>query len=382
VLLALLAALALGANWIITNPERAQASYQDLLALITSPTPTLAATATLASLPTHPPTSIAIANATKTQTATHSSIATPTELPATPSPSPIPTQTTTPTLAATVLGGGIGEIAFASVQNGTSQIYLINIDGSNLHRVTNEFNGACQPTWSPDGKKLVYVSPCAGKNDQYLKSSLFMLDLEAGETIQLTKVSGGDFEPAWSPDGEKIAFSSLREGLLAIYVLNLADQAVTRLTELNSAIQSRQPAWSPDGSQIIYTVRRSSLMRISSMSLDGSNPQQLLRTGGSFSDYLPAWSPDGSYILFSEANSDITSPSSLMRFTLNSDELPQMVPIPLPVVDAHFSPDGQWIAYETSDTKNQDIYIFNLVDNSRQRLTSDPAVDFDPAWRP
>jgi Tol biopolymer transport system component len=282
-----------------------------------------------------------------------------------------------------VIGGGTGEIAFASTRNGgISQIYLMNANGSNARALTDQKNGACQPAWSPDGKKLVYVSPCAGKNDQYPRSSLCMLDLDSGATTQLLKVPGGDFEPAWSPDGAKIAFSSLREGFLAVYVLNLADQAVTRLTDLSGAIQSRQPAWSPDGKQIVYTVKRSAILRIWTMYSDGTNPVQLPRNSGSASDYLPAWSPDGSYILFSETNSEFTSPSSLMRYIVNSNQPPKSVSMPLPVVDVNFSTDGQWIAYEMTDTINQDIYIYNLLDSDRQRLTADPAVDFDPAWRP
>jgi Tol biopolymer transport system component len=384
VLVAMLALFALGAFWMINNPESAPAPFQGLLSLIISPTSTSAASPTVAHIPTS--TSAPVDAKTLTTIGTHPAItatATPMEPPEeTPSPSPIPAKTTAPI----VIGGGKGEIAFASMRNGgISQIYLINADGSNLRTLTTETNGACQPAWSPDGKKLVYVSPCAGKNDQYPKSSLFMLDLDSGAATQLLKVPGGDFEPAWSPspDGMKIAFSSLREGFLAIYVLNRADQVVTRLTDLSSTIQSRQPAWSlPDGKQIAYTVKRSGILRIWTMLSDGTNQTQLPRNNGSASDYLPAWSPDGSYILFSEANSTITSPSSLVRFILNSDQSPQILPIPLPVVDANFSPNGQWIAYETSDTINQDIFIYNLLKNDRQRLTADPAIDFDPAWRP
>jgi Tol biopolymer transport system component len=283
---------------------------------------------------------------------------------------------------ATGLGGGLGEIAFSSVQNGTSQIYLINADGSNLRPLTHELNGACQPSWSPDGKSLVYVSPCAAKSDQYPRSSLFTIDIESGATTQLPLTRSGNFEPAWSPDGKNIAFSSLREGFLTIYSYNLDSQQITRLIDLSSTVQSRQPTWSPDGSKIIYVARRFSLMQIWSMTADGKDQTQLFRNGGSFSDYLPAWSPDGLFILFSESNAAITSPSSLMRFDLNSEGPPQILQVSLPVVDVSFSPDGQWIAYETSDTKNQDIFIYNLVSNERLRLTTDQAIDFDPAWRP
>jgi Tol biopolymer transport system component len=55
----------------------------------------------------------------------------------------------------------------------------------------------------------------------------------------------------------------------------------------------------------------------------------------------------------------------------------------VPVVDADFSPDGQWIAYETSDTKNQDIFIYHLISGTPpQRLTIAGPISFDPVWRP
>jgi Tol biopolymer transport system component len=67
-------------------------------------------------------------------------------------------------VASTAIGGGAGEIAFASNRTGTYQIWLMNSDGTNQRQVTNLKEGACQPAWSPDGQRLVFVSPCDGKN--------------------------------------------------------------------------------------------------------------------------------------------------------------------------------------------------------------------------
>ena len=377
VLLALLVAGGFGAYWAMNNPESASASFQNLLSLIISPTPTLTITPTL----TPQPTNTLVPD--EASTATEAATTTLTPMEPTSTATPAITETPGPSPDPATIGGGTGQIVFAAVRDGTAQIYLINADGSNERPLTHELNGACQPDWSPDGKKLVFVSPCSGKNDQYPKSSIFSFDIESGKTTQLLpSASKGDFEPAWSPDGTKIAFSSFREGYLGIFVLNLADQVVTRLTELSSTVQSRQPAWSPDGSKIVYTVRRFSLLQIWEMSAEGENSTQLFRNGGSFSDYLPAWSPDGAYLLFSESNAAITSPSSLMRFDIGGTNPPAMLKVPLPVVDADFSPSGEWIAYETSDTQNQDIFIYNLLTNERLRLTTHTGVDFDPAWQP
>jgi serine/threonine protein kinase len=363
-------------------PQQAMDTYQNLLALIISPTPTSNPTATatvkpkttpVASKPTASPTSPKAGSNTLTATATKE---------AETSPAATSTETVIVAPVATNIGSGTGEIAFAVVKDNTSQIYLINTDGSNLHALTHELNGACQPSWSPDGKKLVFVSPCSGKSDLYPKSSLRILDLDTNEVTALANIPGGSFEPAWSPDGTEIAFASFGQNFLSIYKIRLADQTIIPLTTPSSTMQSRQPAWSPDGKQIVYTVKRFGILRISTMAADGSNQEQLIRNGGGSSDYLPVWSPDGTSILFSESNSELSSPASLMSFKFNATQSPQIIPVSIPVVDVDFSPDGQWIAYETNDGKDQSVLIYNFLTQKRQSLSDDSAVEFDPAWRP
>jgi Tol biopolymer transport system component len=255
------------------------------------------------------------------------------------------------------------------------------VDGTNLRQLTTDMNGACNFDWSPDGRQLVYTSPCTDKSSQYPLGSLYLSDLSGAPAKQLPESRAGDFDPAWSPDGNKIAFTSLRNGSMQIFVYDFTAAALSRLTDSGNNIQSRSPAWSPDGTKIAYTVRRSGLLQIWQMNADGSGKEQLLRTGGSFSDYLPAWSADGQTIYFSEANADLSAPASLMKLVLSTSKV-SLMPIPLPVVDVTLSSDGQWLAYEFSDTKNQDIYIYRLPNGPPQQLTKPGLVYFDPAWRP
>jgi serine/threonine protein kinase len=315
--------------------------------------------------------------------APQSSTSTPTE---TLVPVPLATETAlspveTPVLQATPPGGGTGEIAFASISDNVAQIFIVNSDGTNIRKLTRDLNGACNFDWSPDGRQIVFVSPCTERTSQYPNSALYVLEIETGAVSMLFSTPTGDFEPAWSPDGAKIAFTSMRDGSMQIYVFDRSNSTITRLTTPGNNIQSRYPAWSPDGTQIAYTVLRLGMLQIWTMDADGGNQQQLTRPGGSISDYLPAWSPDGKYLLFSETNENLTAPSALMRFVLG-DGKARIVPVQLPVVDADFSPDGQWIAYETSDTGSQSIFIYSFSGASPQRLAPAGTTAFDPVWRP
>jgi serine/threonine protein kinase/Tol biopolymer transport system component len=294
--------------------------------------------------------------------------------------------TETPTLSATPIGGGLGQIAFASNRTGMPQIYLINVDGSGLHPITNLPNGACQPSWAPDGMRLVFISPCPGMQDVYKDSSLFIINADGTALTSLPSSSGGDFEPAWSPDGERIAFTSSRDNHLQIYLLNLRDNSETRLINTGFDIEARQPAWSPWGNQIAYTVIRYGAYQIWTMTDAGQSKTQLVRSGTELWDFLPTWSPDGQVILFDESRPLGNRLIWLMsiRYEDRETETATRLDIePLPILQPRYSPDGLWLTFVgIDDEENRDIFLMTASGEDRTRLTSDPGFDFDPAWRP
>jgi serine/threonine protein kinase/Tol biopolymer transport system component len=338
-------------------------------------------TATRAILPTETVEPLA----TVTSTLIPTRIATLTFTPAaTPSITFTPSLTFTP--APTPQGGGYGQFAFASDRSGIPQIYLANGDGSNQTVLTYMTDGACRPSWSPDGMRLVFASPCSGRDESFENSSLYIINADGTELTPLLTEPGGDFDPAWSPDGTRIAFASWRDDRPLIYTLDLATETVTRLVEPSSgADQALHPVWSSLGNQILYVVERFDVFQIWTMTDTGKGQQQLIRSGQEYWDLAPAWSPDGRTILFSQRK---VGPSDIWLMSIIYEERASQPATrlnygSLPVENVEFSPDGFWLIFESlSDNDNRDLFLVTLDGASRIRLTSDSGADFDAAWRP
>jgi len=326
---------------------------------------------------------VPVVTETETSTATITLEPTATE---TLEPTETPMPTDTPTLAPTPIGGGTGQLAFVSDRTGASQIYLINSDGSDEHPLTNLSEGACQPDWSPNGERIVFVSPCEADKDILNGSSLYIMNADGTNLTLLPSVPGGDFEPAWSPDGAHIAFTSVRDGYMQIYLLDLDDNSVQRLTKTNKSNgeYTRQAAWSSFGNQIVYAMRKYSGYSLWVMTDTGESQEQLTRSGADYLDLNPAWSPDNQVILYDQQAKENPTRIWLMSI-LYENRGSTGIPVkaePLPVENVDYSADGFWLAFESVDESNRDIYIMKSVGTSRVRLTTDPGNDYDPVWRP
>ncbi len=349
-------------------------------------------------------TAVSLPSSTPTITETPPSLESPTATTALPTstrpPALAPTQTlppvvetsatpdnNTPAPPITPSSGGLGQIAFASDRSGAPQIYLTNADGNAVTSLTNMENGACQPAWSPDGLQLAFISPCRARGDfydtAYPDSSLYIMNVDGTGLTKLTTGPESNFDPAWSPDGGRIVFTSLRDGYKQIYLLDVNSLVETRLTNTPAEIESSEPAWSPLGNQITYVVKRVGAYQIWTMTDAGQESAQLVRSGQDLLDFLPYWSPDGKTILFSQRNKGGFRPWLMTINYENRDQGPTRLNFPTPIEDVEYSPDGLWLVFESMDNDaNRDLYLITITGGSRTRLTNDPGVDFDPAWRP
>ena len=308
-----------------------------------------------------------------TPTATNSPFPTITD---TQEPSPTRTPSPNPTPM-----GGASQIAFASNRSGAVEIWLMNLEGNRLEMITTIPEGVCQPKWSPDGERIIFISPCKRNMTSYPGASLFIINADGSGLVPLPSAPGGEYDPSWSPDGSQIAFTSLRNGgVPGIYIINLNDYTVKSLVEDETRAIS-QPAWSPDGEQIAYV---NSDNRIWTMDTNGENRRGLTIGGGDYLPSGPAWSPDGTVVIYTRSVfSDTTGTTALMAVPYTeTGAIPVEVSNSLLVSDVSYSFDGYWLLFTSWFSGSHDINVMRTNGVDRHAIEANPAYDFDPAWRP
>ncbi len=212
------------------------------------------------------------------------------------------------------------------------EIYLMNADGSNpinLTQAPERADGVS--SWSPDGQQIAFTSATLFNESILANSDIFVMDADGGDPINLTNHDALDQTPDWSPDGNRIAFSSNRDRNWEIYVMNADGTNPINLT--NHPARDGRPDWSPDGKQIAFTSERNGHFEIYVMNADGTNPINL--TNHPAEDNHPSWSPDGTRIAFDSSRD-------------------------------HFA--------------NLEIYVMNADGTNPINLTQDPDWDAHPSW--
>ncbi len=278
-----------------------------------------------------------------------------------------------------------GMIAFTSERNSYEDIYLMTVpggtraDSSEPRNITNlPASDDTDPHWSPDGSQIAFASTRHGNFEIYI------MDLDGSNIQRLTDNPAVDASPVWSPDGTRIAFVSLRDRNVEIYVVNADGSDLQRLTQNN--YNDFEIDWSPDGRYIAVASQVGAygnifLIDVAEALQDpgGDARQQLTDTDAV--DAFPRWSPDGSQIAFiSNRDGD----GNWEIYVMNSDGSDQRRLTDSEAVDGppSWSPDGTQIVFESNRDRNFELYIMNSDGSDVQRLTNSEADDRNPDWQP
>jgi hypothetical protein len=261
-----------------------------------------------------------------------------------------------------------GKIAFTSTRDGNYEIYVMNADGTEQTRLTNNNANDYDPFYSPDGKKILFWTNRDGNYEIYVMNS------DGTQQTRLTNNNYSDEQPSWSPDGKKIAFPSNRDGNLEIYVMNADGTGQTRLTYNNAA--DEQPRWSPDGSMIAFNTDRDGNMEIYVMNSDGTDQTRITYSDGRDED--PDWSPDRKkFAFFSERDGNC----EIYVMNIDGSQPMRLTNSIADDSDPCWSPDGSKIVFDSFRDGNWNIYSINADGSELVRLTSNEALDWGPIWQ-
>jgi Tol biopolymer transport system component len=294
-----------------------------------------------------------------------------------------------------------GTIVFASYPpgsfgiNGTSDLFSIRPDGSGLRRVTDTADlDEQQPALSADGSKLVYRVSDRRLNFRISSFELYTSDADGGQVTRITNDSWAEESPTWTPDGKHVVFSSNRNDSnpdcllppcrLDLYVTRADGSHLRQLTDLPGGAVFF-PSVSPDGQTVLFTfVSDAGDTALYTVGIDGTEPRQLSSFAQEY--WHGHWSPDGKRIGFSDQGCLSCPASRILTMRADGTDVLQLTFGTKNRTDynAQWSPDGQWLTFSReviSSFATSDVYVIK-ADGSQESLLLEKGVNFESTWGP
>jgi Tol biopolymer transport system component len=274
-----------------------------------------------------------------------------------------------------------GEVAFATFRDGDFEIYAMAPDGSaqrNLSRAPNTAD--LDPAWSPDGARIAFSRYLPGNPT----SEVYVMNADGTGKVRLTQDDGraNDREPAWNSAGTRIAFTRTvpAKGSSRILLMWTDGSNRRRLTGTSSPRYDSSPVWSPRASRIAFVSNRAGgFPEIWAINSDGTGLARLTDNG--MVDASPAWSPDGTRIAFERCCPD----GSSELYVINADGTGEVrvTTTPANETEPTWAPDGSSLAFVVFPPGggNPDVHAVNLDGTGERLLTDGATADLTPDWR-
>jgi serine/threonine protein kinase len=229
---------------------------------------------------------------------------------------------------------------------------------------------------APTGVAIFDATPTTiAWQPQGAANELVWLDRNGNAIGKVGEVDGYQ-QPAVSPDGRRVAVSVVdsKGGFADIWFYDLERGGRDLITRQTG--QEVTPIWSPDGSRIAYAADREGPPHLYMMSLDDRDKEVRL-VGPDLVQTPSDWSPDGKEILFSKRTA--TGASDIFLVTVSDKVVRAVIASDADERDAHFSPDGRWIAYTSNESGRAEVYLASLQ-NAKQRVRVSREGGTAPRW--
>ncbi len=278
-------------------------------------------------------------------------------------------------------------------------LVVMNDDGTQRRRITNNSGKPTKdsaPRWSPDGKRIIFTR-YMDKTKIQTSSEIFIINADGTNPQRLTHNNVTDGDPSWSPDGQRITYTSKNGERFEVFVMDIESRSITQLTDVEDGFLSAAPDWSPDGEEIVFErfiqLPGISPKTIYVMNADGTNQRPALPDPpigkAPVMRFFPKWAKNTRQILSYEVKWGQQERRRFFVQTLGGGKRE--------ITDINDRLGNEWIiagacwadndraflfSIKRTDTANPNynLYRYGFENRSLRRLTAEPEDEKFPDW--